>query len=560
MKIEPVPTNFRRVATSSFLVIPKFQRPYSWTNENIEEFWNDLLSARDEDYFIGSFVFYEDKKDKSSIFITDGQQRLSTLTIALCALRDVAHDELSDDDFAKGIQNIIERKDVDNKNRFVIKHSNENKFLAKGILKFPRGEFSPATEEEKRQQHAYNFFYKKIVDKLKTEVGIYFKSDDSSIEIIGSLRNTILNMTFITLTLQNEDDAYLVFETLNSRGKDLEISDLLKNLFSRLIPEKNKDISISSDSWNEIRAQFESVSTSINFDSFLLHYWLSTYTFVSKKNLFKEMKKTIGRANAPSVLKDVERNALLYLRIAAPKEQEWDNQDRSVMDSLDALNKFSVQQTRPLVLAILKHHYHSEFVSNKQVARSLSLVESFTFQFNAITQSRGGGGVTNMYSRLARECNAVTTDQDYANFYTSLRESFRDREIDDEEFLYQFKQLNYTNEFTRDRALIRYILIKLRRYIKKDIANDTGYTIEHLHPQSGRLHADYFGNIGNLWIIPDALNAKLGNKSFDAKMPKFIENNQQDSFFDAWDGNPEENITSRADALSQLALQKVWPI
>jgi hypothetical protein len=118
LKIESKDTDIESLLTGSFFHIPRFQRPYSWDDENISDFWNDLIINKDDDYFIGSMVVF--KKSKQQFGVVDGQQRLTTITILLCVIRD-QFSKLGNDDLAKGLHQLIERKDRDNKSEYVLK-------------------------------------------------------------------------------------------------------------------------------------------------------------------------------------------------------------------------------------------------------------------------------------------------------------------------------------------------------------------------------------------------------------------------------------------------------
>src|SRR5438128_1722798 len=116
MNIKPSESTIRKIFESGFYKIPRFQRPYSWDRGNIEEFWSDVSGAVGS-YFIGSMVFYQ--KGKDEIHVVDGQQRLTTITIFLAALRDKLS-ELAEQSLAKGIQNVIQRKDINDDLRYVL--------------------------------------------------------------------------------------------------------------------------------------------------------------------------------------------------------------------------------------------------------------------------------------------------------------------------------------------------------------------------------------------------------------------------------------------------------
>ena len=86
MKIESKDTDIESLLDGSYFHIPRFQRPYSWDDDNIMEFWNDVVVNKSPEYFIGSMVVY--KKAKQQFGVVDGQQRLTTITILLCVIRD----------------------------------------------------------------------------------------------------------------------------------------------------------------------------------------------------------------------------------------------------------------------------------------------------------------------------------------------------------------------------------------------------------------------------------------------------------------------------------------
>ena len=119
MKVTPVSKTTSTFIKENFLKIPRFQRPYDWTNDNITDFWNDLSASDTADYFMGSLVLYRDGKESNVVYLVDGQQRITTTIIMLSILRD-ALSKIDEDNLAEGIQNFLITKDADNKNRFVL--------------------------------------------------------------------------------------------------------------------------------------------------------------------------------------------------------------------------------------------------------------------------------------------------------------------------------------------------------------------------------------------------------------------------------------------------------
>ena len=117
MKIESADRDINGILSSGYYKIPRFQRPYSWDKENITDFWRDVVKRESPDYFIGSVVVYQ--LDKYHLGIVDGQQRLTTITILLGALREELK-RIGSENLALGIQGFVERKNVDNAPEFIV--------------------------------------------------------------------------------------------------------------------------------------------------------------------------------------------------------------------------------------------------------------------------------------------------------------------------------------------------------------------------------------------------------------------------------------------------------
>lgn len=237
MKIESTDLSVENLLKGNFFVIPRFQRPYSWEEDNIEDFWNDIAGANVPDYFIGSMVVY--KLNKNILGVVDGQQRLTTIMIFLCAVRD-AFAKLEEHDRAAGLQGFVERPNRDNRTIFVLKTESSFPFFQETILKFGESKLKerPGKEEE-ALANASEIFHGNVSKKLAAIDGdsTIKKSRKlkSKLAWLTKMRDAILELNIILITLDNENDAYLIFETLNTRGKDLALSDLVRNLFARLL-------------------------------------------------------------------------------------------------------------------------------------------------------------------------------------------------------------------------------------------------------------------------------------------------------------------------------------
>lgn len=151
MKIEANDKSVQDIFSAGYFKIPRFQRPYSWDIEEVESFWNDILKEKADNYFIGSMVVFQTKKPYFGI--VDGQQRLTTITIILSALRN-AFLKIKEENLAKGIHNYIEKANVDNEDELILNSESSFPYLHHHIQSFNglNVKFEVGSEEKKLEQ------------------------------------------------------------------------------------------------------------------------------------------------------------------------------------------------------------------------------------------------------------------------------------------------------------------------------------------------------------------------------------------------------------------------
>lgn len=224
MHIKPFDRDIKSILEIGFYKIPRFQRPFSWDKGNIEEFWADAVGSEATDYFIGSMVFFKHpKRDEHQV--VDGQQRLTTITIILAAVRD-ALSKKGFNNLAKGIQNVIQRKDINDELRYVLRPETSYPYFQEHVQKFGPAELDGKIGfEEKGIADAFTYAHEKV------EAAVAAVTKDSTVkpsrkpdlikQKLLQIRDRLLSLRVIVVELDNEDDAYIIFETLNSRGKTL---------------------------------------------------------------------------------------------------------------------------------------------------------------------------------------------------------------------------------------------------------------------------------------------------------------------------------------------------
>lgn len=534
MNISSIDKTIRTVLKSSYYKIPRFQRPYSWEREHIEDFWNDSIRESGGDYFIGSMVVYEISAD--TFGVVDGQQRLTTITMLLGVIRE-AFKNIGAENLAKGTQGMIERKDLDDELNFVLQTESSYPYFHENVQKFDDSDVTnvPAKKEEEHIKKGFDTLMKLVEKELDSIDESTTKTKEEKQEEktnrLKEIRDKILNLKVIYIELGNEDDAYIIFETLNTRGKDLRVSDLVKNHLTKMLPRKNKAVDLSKDKWTESRTIIEGSSIDLNMDSFLHHFWLSKYEFTTQKKLFKSLKQTVKKANSKAFLNDILNEARIYRETLDISYRTWKKEEEGLKNSLYALSIFRVKQQIPMLLAVMRE-YENGNLKLRRVKDIISAIESFHFIFTAVTSQRSSGGISFMYAYHARQL-----DQAHQNDKTialdELKTKLRDKLPSKEEFIANFLELSYSSTYTKEKALVKYILSRYDSYYSAK--NQTGtainydlMTIEHIYAEKDTTKStdmSNIGKIGNLLLMEENLNGKLGNKPFTVKHPVYISSN-----------------------------------
>jgi hypothetical protein len=568
MKITCLDKQVGKFLGESFYRIPRFQRPYSWDRTNIEDFWNDTVVENEAQYFIGNFVVYD---DKTAMGVVDGQQRLTTITLLLCVLRDAFANE-GFSNLANGIHSLIERTDISSQLFYVLQTETSYPYFQEHIQKFgdQPGVPTDAGPEEQLLKQAFEYFQNKVNDVVSNIKGLPNLSEEKKKarlkEELSNIRDKVLSLQLIYTALDNDDDAYVIFETLNTRGKDLTLSDLVKGHLTRLLKPNNKGVDLAKVKWNKINSVFEVSQADLSVSTFIHHFWLSRYEYLTEKKLYKALKKRITKGEASSFLDDLVKESEIYRYIHEPSSRKWSNDELEIRDSLQAMDLFRIKQQLPLVLSVMRN-YEDAALKTKHVRSILSAVENFHFVFTAIASQRSSGGISFMYALAARELQKAKSLQAKVR---CLRDFQKKKLIPKRpqyaEFEPSFMELRYSSQMTKQKPLVKYILTKIYQ------ANSTGLpidpeqaTIEHLAPEnpakSTGLSPEQVASLGNLILVNKSLNNQLANKAFSEKVKILSKANVWvDSIILGAKTWGAIEIEKRTKLLARDAYNRVWSV
>jgi Protein of unknown function DUF262/Protein of unknown function (DUF1524) len=555
-----------QVLGGGFFRVPRFQRPYSWDRANVEDFWLDVVES-ETDYFIGSMVVYPQSEFSG---LVDGQQRITTITMMLAAIRNELIG-LGETTAASGIQTLVERVHPKGKTRFVLQTQTSYPYLQAQIQAEPGSAEAEvaAGAEEKALEETFGYITSRINGISKTVdenpgVAEARKITEKTKQLLA-LRDKLLALTVVLVEVDGEDNATIIFQTLNSRGKNLEQKDLVKAHLLSILSQPNEDLDQARDQWEGMIDSFDESVANISMNRFLLHSWLSRKDYVGEKALFKSVKRAVKTNTARSYLDDLLTDADLYRAAHEPPWRQWKKAQLPIRYSLEAMSLFRLQQPLPFVLSLLRA-YDEDAIKIKALLRGLRAVENYHFIATAVTNSPSSGGVSRMYSASARAVLDAKTPAEKSVAIDELADKLRYRLPSYAEFEASFMELRSSRQHTQQTPLVRYVLTRLHAAtVQPETTIPIDYdqlTVEHLAFQGQKKTSNVspgdIARIGNLLLITQKLNDDLADKPFSEKQKVLKDQPGVDAEIlsaKKWGG---DEIVQRTKRLAKRAYDDVW--
>lgn len=574
--------------------VPQFQRPYSWENEQLLEFWNDVVKANG-DFFFGSTVTWVSEERElfnDTHSIIDGQQRLTTSTIILSAIRDMFK-RIATEETENDIINTSENQALRTQGYIVIADDDENEYP---VLERPENMFYETIQKPgsipsgvnwngsaRRIGEARKFFEDKILNETQG------MSPEEKIDFLKTVRGNVLKARLIQVELKSEEDGFLIFETLNTRGADLKLSDLVKNLLVRGGADNKKDRDAIATRWESLSESVQRGSL-VNdvLDRFIWQSWNSRRDAVKEPELFKKISNFVGN-NAQdhlNLLKELEEDSDTYAKFDQENRRVEENRQSvrnafavpEFVDSISALAMFNISVANSALMAMARKYQSTKLLTKKQLIEASSAIENFHFLNNALAQSSSTGGTRGRYNRFAVLIESASTKAEVSQAISELKEKLRHSTPEATVVKNAFQSLFYAPRLNVRKAqkprsrkiFITYVLMKIASASLSITPNQdlTRWSIEHIKPQ--RLaegdYNDPIYSIGNLCLLNEALNSKIGDGDFNVKSGHIVEGSPYlDQQLREWvESNiqsiSEEQILDRSKSLAELAIERVWTI
>lgn len=502
-------------------IIPVYQRNYDWKIENCKQLYDDLIQViknNSKTHFFGSIVsVYEPSGRNTEFLIIDGQQRLTTMSLLFLAL-----------------YNLLEEKIIISEDESLKDQIYEDFLVDKYQPQEKRMKLKPIKNDQKAFSKLFNSKDDYIKDSNLTINYSYFYERIQKQEItIDELFDAICRLEIINITLNNEDNPQLIFESLNSTGLDLSEGDKIRNYILMGLPKQKQD-EYYEKYWNCIEK-----CTKYDVSSFIRDY-LSVKQLVipSQKKVYINFKKYVEDSSLKiiEILEDLLSYAKRYNILLCEKTSS-----KELNSCINRLNRLETTVTRPFFLEVLRL-YDENQINLNEVAEAFSITESYLFRRTICDLPTNA--LNKIFLLLNREIMRYDgTDSNYIEKlkFALLSKKDRARFPNDDDFSLMFTekpiyQMNSKNKI--------YILERLENFgtlEDKDIYRhyDEGeYSIEHIMPQHltpawikelgdsyEEIHDTWLHRIANLTLT--AYNSKYSNSTFVEK--KTMKNGFEDS-------------------------------
>lgn len=484
--------------------IPPYQRAYSWGAKQCTQFFDDLLEQKGKQYYLGQFLF---EKDGNTLYIIDGQQRLTTTILFLSAIAkiQIQSGETADSIRAIYLADVFKTIDDDQ----VIFKKVTQKHLVSAID-------DTETISQKRIIAAFNYFEKEL-DKLDTEV-------------LSLVQQTLENAVISTFYITNKVEATQVFEYQNNRGKELSRFEVIKAYLMHQIYIQSPNNHQANNDIAEIQS---TISKTYRYIEAVEGYFTENELLENYCNLFFHMS---GNMEAIKEKLNKEENKVKWIKSFFENFVELTHSAKSIVSNKsqsDITNLFFVGNEANWKIVLLTIFYKGE-VTGDTFKKILKLLEVLCFKLKL------GDYRTDHLPHFTKQYFNPIVAYDLDNLYQDIKNvteaGFKWYWNEGERFKNIIPSYFDNEKWHYNRNTIKFVLWQYENSLRlknrsgalldKDLYHS--YTIEHIKPQNATDEAysedfkkNYLQLAGNLALLTQSQNSKFGNKSFDKKRALF---------------------------------------
>ncbi len=535
------------------LEVPVNQREYNWERGHVETFLQDVVGAMNAGkatYFLGTVVLTHGKEE--ALQVADGQQRLATTVITLAAIRDYFAAQ-NEPIRAKVIEDeYLFTTDIRSTNTIAKLHLNvdDHEFFEGAVLRppgHPGRKARPKLNSNKLLQGAADttseFIGKLISTKTKEQ------ATDALLELVGFLRD---RTKIVLLTAAIDEDAFVIFETLNDRGLKASQADLIKNHLVRQAKKRDKE---AQQHWARMIGILEQVDADLVV-SFLRHSYIGRRGPTKTDELLSVVKSdATTEARALALLMDSATQASIYAATFNQSHVFWNGFTITTKANVETLNMLRVEQIRPLELAVMLKFERAE------IEKCFRMFVSWTVRF-LIAGGAASGSLEKGYADRARDVgNGTITNA------KGLWQAMKAVVPYDAAFEAAFRIARVTKGYLATYYL-NHLEEAVRGFDTDDVPNRKTLNLDHVMPESpeqywAHISKDevqaYTTRLGNLALVNAEKNVKMANLPFSKKRPHFkatpIRLSQIIADESEWGA---KQIIARQDYMAGFAV-RAWP-
>lgn len=473
-------------------MIPIYQRTYSWTERECRQLWDDILrTGRNDDvsaHFVGSIVYVEkglyQVSSQSPLLVIDGQQRLTTVTLLIEALaRTLGEWEPLDGFSAKKLRNYYLLNPLEEgERRYKLVLSQTDKASLRALL----------DQQPKPKEHSL---------RVEENFALFEEWVAGAKDNLEALCNGLAKLVIVDISLnRDQDNPQLIFESLNSTGRELSQADLIRN-FILMGLEPRLQTRLYEQYWRPMEVDFGQEAYATHFDGFMRHYLtVKTGEIPNVREVYQAFKQHARSPKAGSVealVADIRAFAGYFCKMALGAEQ-----DAELKAAFQDVRELKVDVAYPFLLE-LYHDYATGTLPKDELLQAARLVESYVFRravCSIPTNSMNKTFAT--FGRALKKDRYLESIQAHFLMLPSYR-----RFPGDEEFKRDLQTKDLYNFRSRS-----YWLRRLENHGRKERVPVDEYTIEHILPQNENLSAQWKADLGPEWErIQETYLHTLGN-------------------------------------------------
>ncbi|MGQ0793874.1 MAG: DUF262 domain-containing protein [Deltaproteobacteria bacterium] len=521
-------------------VIPLFQRTYSWTLKEWEVLWKDLVELSEMEnprtHFIGSIVNMPTVSVPEGVakyLLIDGQQRLTTIFILLTLLRNKAREN----------QNLRFADEVNN-TLLVNQYKDGNDYF----------KLMPTQVDRPTFENPINGNPNKTKNQI-TEAYVFFEKKLKQVELEPEKLKKIITSYFsvVSIVLDSDDNPYLVFESLNAKGRSLTQADLIRNYFFMRI-HVDKQEKVYNDYWLPMQTALGESLT-----EFIRHFLMRNGNIIKQGDVYYALKKSVSTSNATDYLSDLKKFSTYYQRLIYPEFEP----EAQLQKYFRRLNRIEVTTAYPLLLNFYSNYADGKITKDDFVTILKTLENYLIRRF-----------VCNVPSNTLNKIFPIVYPQIISKHPDNIAEGFKTilqgrGYPKDNEFYIRFRETKFYGGGDRQ-IKTKLILESIEEsFAHKEVVPFDNLTVEHVMPQTlsewwqkelgdewEETHDLFLHTIGNLSLT--AYNTELSNDDYPTKKKTLNESHLElNKYFSSLPNWTRNEIEQRAEVLAKKALE-IW--